>query len=128
MRASIFVIGLLFVSAFCIPAKPLNFLVGDYFKGSWKIEKREYTGAVEGAVEVSEKLIFNITEMGENRLSVGHVIEETNEIDTETSFEMTVVSNRSCTLLEGEKTVATLKFVPFYDGTRFVCVPGWVWV
>lgn len=126
MRASIFVIGLLFASAFCIPAKPLNFLVGDYFKGSWKIEKREYTGAVERAVEVSEKLVFNITEMGENRLSVGHVIEETNEIDPETSFEMTVVSNRSCTLLEGEKTVATLKFVPFYDGTRFVCVPGLV--
>ena len=81
---------------------------------------------MEGAVEVSEKLVFNITEMGENRLSVDHVIEETNEIDPETTFEMTVVSNRSCTLLEGEKTVATLKFVPFYDGTRFVCVPGLV--
>ena len=128
MRASIFVVGLLFVSAFCIPAKPFNFLVGDYFKGSWKIEKREYTGAVEGAVEVAEKLVFNVTEMDENRLSVAHVIEETNEIDIDKSYEMSVVSNRSCTFLEGEKAVATLNFVPFYDGTRFVCVLELLWV
>ena len=120
MRAYIFVIGLFFVSAFCVPIKPFNFLVGDYFKGSWKIEKREYTGAEEGAVEVTEKLIFNVTDMGENLLSAGHIIEESNEVDPKTSFEVSVVSNRSCTLLEEGKVVATLNFVPFYDASRFV--------
>lgn len=121
MRAYIFVVGLLFVSAFCIPAKPLNFLVGDYFKGSWKVEKREYTGAEEGAVEVSEKLIFNVTDLDGNRLNAGHIIEETNETDVATSFELSIVSNRSCTLMKEGKAVATLNFVPFVDGNPFVC-------
>ena len=123
MRSTILVFGVLLALAFCLPGKQFNFIVGDYFKGSWKIERREYSIGEGDPVEVMETQIYNVTVKSENLLKFGRVMEETNEIDASSTFEMSVLTNRSCTVVgEGSNFAIPLKFVPYYDKISYIAV------
>lgn len=125
MRSTFLVFGFLLAFAFCLPGKQFNFIVGDYFKGSWKIERREYSIGEEDPVEVMETQIYNVTMKSENLLKFGRVVEETNEIDASSTFEMSVLTNRSCTVVgEGSNFAIPLKFVPYYDKISYVRIMG----